>query len=317
MKLFHQRKVVHKQLFPYIYWKGMPKVMRSFPVMFRTWITKHVSHFNGTNRQISRWDPTVKNVCPNCNCADESTSHINRCPDAGRRAVRSESVKELKKWLECEQTDPSVTHQICTYLNHYGDKKMLSLLPNRSTYSKYKAAILLHDALGWTNFYRRAQSVMWVELRREDIRVRKLQRNEDSWARGLMRRLLQMTHQQWSYQNATVHLKIEGCTRIEHNQLLEEIDQCLDSDPGVLLQDHRQLMFADFEKLAKGTVNDKRLWVAEFHAVRSLARHVGRGTKVSLRTRYSHAKHPRMQTVRETVQADSHGSLRWRRRIRI
>ena len=116
---------------------------------------------------------------------------------------------------------------------------------------------------------------MWVELRREDIRVRKLQRNEDSWARGLMRRLLQMTHQQWSYRNATVHLKIEGCTRIEHNQLLEEIDQCLDSDPGVLIQDHRQLMFADFEKLAKGTVNDKRLWVAEFHAARSLARHVG------------------------------------------
>jgi len=144
---------------------------------------------------------------------------------------------------------------------------------------------------------------MWVELRRDDIRVRKLQRNEDSWARGLMRRLLQMTHQQWSYRNATVHLKIEGCTRIEHNQLLEEIDQCLDSDPGVLLQDHRQLMFADFEKLAKGTVNDKRLWVAEFHAARSLARHVGRGTRVTLRTRYSQAKHPRMQTVRETVQA--------------
>ena len=106
-------------------------------------------------------------------------------------------------------------------------------------------------------------------------------------------------------------------TRIEHNQLLEEIDRCLDSDPGVLLQDHRQLMFADFEKLAKGTVNDKRLWVAEFHAARSLARHVGTGTRVTLRTRYPQANHPRMQTVRETVQADSHGSLRWRRRIRI
>jgi hypothetical protein len=195
--------------------------------------------------------------------------------------------------------------------HYHGDKKMLSLLSNRSTSSKYKAAVLLHDALGWTNFLEGRISVMWVELRREDIRVRKLQRNEDSWARGLMRQLLQMTHQQWSYRNDTVHLKIDGCTRIKHNQLLEEIDRCLDSDPGVLLQDHRQLMFADFEKLAKGTVNDKRLWVAEFHAA------VGRGTRVTLRTRYPQAKHPRMQTVRETVQADLHGSLRWRRRIRI
>jgi hypothetical protein len=139
-------------------------------------------HFNGTNRQISRWDPTVKNVCPNCNCADESTSHINRCPGAGRRAVRTESVKELKKWLVSEQTDPSVTHLICSYLNNHGDKKMITLLPNRSIYSKYKAAILLHDCLGWTNFLEGRISVMWVELRREDIRVRKLQRNEDSWA---------------------------------------------------------------------------------------------------------------------------------------
>jgi hypothetical protein len=182
MELFDQRKVVHKQLFPYIYWKGMSRVMRSFPVMFRTWITKHVSHFNGINRQISHWhwDPMVKNVCSNCNCAEESTSHINRCPDAGRRAVRSESVKELKKWLECKQTDPSVTHLICTNRNNHGihgNKKMISLLPNRSTYLKYKAAILLHDGLGWSNFLEGRISVMWVELRREDIWVRKLQRN--------------------------------------------------------------------------------------------------------------------------------------------
>jgi hypothetical protein len=54
-----------------------------------------------------------KNVCPNCNCADKSTSHINRCPDLGRKKVRSESerdaAKELRKWLDCEQSDPTVT----------------------------------------------------------------------------------------------------------------------------------------------------------------------------------------------------------------
>ena len=76
-------------------------------------------------------------------------------------------------------------------------------------------------------------------------------------------------------------------------------------------------MFADFEKLARGSTNDKRLWVAEFHLARSLARHVGRGTRVTLQTRYSEAKYPQMRTVRESVQVDSHGSLRWRMRIRI
>jgi hypothetical protein len=85
---------------------------------------------NGTNRQISRWDKTVKNVCPNCNCANESTLHINRCSDPGRRKIMKESVKELKKWLETEQTDPTVMHLFCTYLNHHGEEKMQSFLPN-------------------------------------------------------------------------------------------------------------------------------------------------------------------------------------------
>ena len=133
-----------------------------------------------------------------------------------------------------------------------------------------------------------------------------------------MRRLLQMTHQQWMYRNATVHLKIkDGCTAVEHRRLLDEINLCLDIDPEDLLHEHKQLLFTNFKNLAKGPVKDKREWLAEFHAARSLARHVGRGTRVTLRTRYTQAKHPRIQLVREVAQVDSEGSQRWRRRIRI
>jgi hypothetical protein len=66
----------------------MDKVMRGFPEPFRVWITKHVSHFNGTNRMLS-WFPAtetcakVANKCPNCGCTDESTAHITRCCDEG------------------------------------------------------------------------------------------------------------------------------------------------------------------------------------------------------------------------------------------
>jgi hypothetical protein len=316
IELFHRRKIVAKQLFPYVYWEGMHQVMRSFPVMFRTWITKHVSHFNGTNRQLSRWDGTVRNVCPNCNRNDESTTHINRCPDPGRRRVMKDSVNELRKWMDSEQTDGELTSLICRYVNHHGESTMVSLLS--STQSKYKAAAILHDTLGWSNFMEGRISVMWVDHRKNDIQGRKLRRGWDSWARGLMRRLLQMTHQQWMYRNATVHLKIKhGCTAVEHRRLLDEINLCLDIDPEDLLHEHKQLLFTNFKNLAKGPVKDKREWLAEFHAARSLARHVGRGTRVTLRTRYTQAKHPRIQLVREVAQVDSEGSQRWRRRIRI
>ena len=215
-----------------------------------------------------------------------------------------------------EQTDPELSNLFYKYINHHGEVTMVSCLT--SLQSKYKAAAIIHDMLGWSNFMEGRIAARWVEHRRDDVRRRKLQRDGDSWARGLMRRLLQMTHQQWTYRNATVHLKVkDGCTIVEHKRLLDEIDKCLNSDPEELLREHKQLLFTNFENLAKGPVQDKREWVAEFHAAKKLARHVGRGTRVTLRTRYTQAKHPRMLTVREWVQVDSQGSLRWRRRIRI
>jgi len=118
MELFNRRGVVSKELFPFIYWEGMSKVMRSFPAMLCTWITKHVSHFNCTNRQLIRWDKTgsVVSVCPNCKRHDESTTHINRCPDKRRRSVMVESVRELEKWLKSKQTDKKLISLICNYI---------------------------------------------------------------------------------------------------------------------------------------------------------------------------------------------------------
>jgi hypothetical protein len=83
--LFHCQNIVRKVDFHLVYWKGMDKVMKSFPEMFQVWITKQVSHFNGMNHQLARLDHTrtIKNICPSCGCRDESPSHITCCQDPG------------------------------------------------------------------------------------------------------------------------------------------------------------------------------------------------------------------------------------------
>jgi hypothetical protein len=47
--LYDRGGVVSKENFPFVYWEGMEGVLKSFPEMFRVWVTKHVSHFQGTN----------------------------------------------------------------------------------------------------------------------------------------------------------------------------------------------------------------------------------------------------------------------------
>ncbi len=77
---------------------------------------------------------------------------------------------------------------------------------------------------------------------------------------------------------------------------------CLDTDPEELLREHSHLLFTNVKNLATGPIKDKRQWVAEFEAARSTAHHVGKGSKVALRTRYSRAKFPQLQRAEESVQ---------------
>ena len=54
-----QRKIVSESNFDKIYWEGVGAAMVTYPQMFRVYVTKHVSHFQGTNRQLSH-DATLR-----------------------------------------------------------------------------------------------------------------------------------------------------------------------------------------------------------------------------------------------------------------
>ncbi len=73
--LYDRWGVVSKENFPFVYWEGMERVLKSIPEMFQVWVTKHVSHFQGSNQELSCIDKLVLNMCPHCMCHDESTSH--------------------------------------------------------------------------------------------------------------------------------------------------------------------------------------------------------------------------------------------------
>jgi hypothetical protein len=102
--------VVRKENFPFVYWEGMEQVLELFPEMFRVWVTKHVSHFQGTNRQLLRIENLVLDACPSCKCHDKCTFHITRCRDPGRVRTLNDTVGQLVQWLYDQQTDGKVVH---------------------------------------------------------------------------------------------------------------------------------------------------------------------------------------------------------------
>ncbi len=93
--LYDRWGIVSKEYFPFVYWEGMECVLKSFPEMFRVCVTKHVSHFQGTNRQLSCIDKLVLNACPSCKCHDKSASHITCCRNPGRARTLKDLVGQL------------------------------------------------------------------------------------------------------------------------------------------------------------------------------------------------------------------------------
>ena len=143
---FHTRRIVNRHDFDIVYWDGVERAMHGFPKMFRAFVTKQVSRFCGTNRQLSRIDPKVENVCPSCGRTDESSKHITRCTDPGRRAMIKHSVIELTQWMSSTCVDRNLVSMVRKYLLAQASKTMMDCLSGDSTILATAAAS--QDRLG-------------------------------------------------------------------------------------------------------------------------------------------------------------------------
>ena len=61
--LFHCRKVIPSKYFHLVNWEAVHDVMPALPQMYRVWVTKHISGFCGTNKQLSRMHKSTPNRC--------------------------------------------------------------------------------------------------------------------------------------------------------------------------------------------------------------------------------------------------------------
>jgi hypothetical protein len=90
-----------------------------------------------------------------------------------------------------------------------------------------------------------------------------------------MQWLLQMTHAQWAYRIATIHMEVkEGQTAAAHERILGTMEGFLHADPEQLLEKHRHLLLSDFAALVSGPIKDKLEWISEVDSALGATSHV-------------------------------------------
>jgi len=282
--LFNARCIVHSYNFDLIYWRGMDRVIKSFPGMFRVFITKQVSHFCATNKMLSIIDGKIKNQCPNCRCPNETTTHITRCLDPGRSACFEKLVESIRDWLKTNNTGDELILCIIKYLLTRSRSTMSAITWNKPAFHSLATH---HDRLGWDCFLEGRICWKWVEIQHQEIEANNMKTTAESWARGLMSRLLQLTHSQWIYRNQTVRFMYNGLTSTQHDEIIKRMEELLDTDSDDLLLGHRLLLTYDFEEMGEAPPSERQYWIAEMDAATSVADKVCDGAEQLIHSRQS------------------------------
>lgn len=135
----------------------------------------------------------------------------------------------------------------------------------------------MQDKIGWANFMlgrfpTRVRQYMHAHFQQIDTL-----RSATSWTRGLVIRLLQVTHDQWLARNEFVHDRVEeGLTREAAQTLQDNIEaQYLEGGDSLLPEDS-YLFNPTLAQLQESSVADRRQWLIEIEAAREIAENAQR-----------------------------------------
>ena len=161
---------------------------------------------------------------------------------------------------------------------------------------------------------------IFVEHQRTHLAHADTRMTAKMWARGLITRLLQMTHKQWLLRNAKVHIKRTGdLTEKEHDKLLANIEKLMWTDLDDLLPGDKHLLEEDFDMPGKTSALYQQLWVAEMEASMSAKNHENPKRK---NTNTDNTQNPRdndesitTKPLDLTDELGCEGSGAWRRKL--
>jgi hypothetical protein len=137
-----------------------------------------------------------------------------------------------------------------------------------------------------------------VELQVEYISQAQSRWRPQTWCKFFIQHLLNITHRQWLYRNAKIHLrKLEGKTASEHNAVIAEVRQMMLIDPEELLPQHRSLLERDFRALGEGSTVDRQIWLAQMKSALGAAEVLGSKRKDSVMAPQQEGVGGRVRTV--------------------
>ena len=146
--------------------------------------------------------------------------------------------------------------------------------------------IIPNTRLGWDNLLSGRLCPLFLDGHRQWLADEASHYAILKWGRGLIEKLIMITHRQWSFRNSHVHFKkVEDMTQEQHLQIFDKVEDLMAIDPLSLLPKHRHLLEGEFGKLGEDSSAARQTWIASVESALAAAKHVYAGLSTKERHR--------------------------------
>ena len=160
--------------------------------------------------------------------------------------------------------DEELTVGLLDYLLSWGQFTLSSILSTKSSYHSYMGD---HDHLGWTNFVEGCIYKSLISLQQGFLYCTDSTLHVHTWKANLVQNLLSITHHQWTYRNAKIHLnKLKGRTAAEHESILNKVRDMTTVEPDKLQSCQHSLLQAEFHQQGEGSTGYHPHWLEEINS---------------------------------------------------
>lgn len=281
-------KVLTVAQFDEVAWREVSQTLEEVPRLFQIWSCKQVLGIARTNHLISKWDLTVDPRCPSCLQCSETPEHLLFCTEVGRVETLALTIDLLDSWLRQMQTDPRLIECIVTFAHGRGRLRMQDITcPMGHNFLQMGRS---QDTIGWRRFMEGMISKDILPIQKEYYALHGMQWRLDRWSRGLITKLLEVTHGQGLYRNVVVHDATAGRLALTRKEeILSHIEEQMIRGGEDLLEADQYLMEVNLDGIDEVQGSHLEYWLLAIRSTRvasALAReHDGRPAGRGVRRR--------------------------------
>ena len=136
----------------------------------------------------------------------------------------------------------------------------------------YQRMAVEQDAIGWRRFMegmisQRMRTIQRLYCLQAGIRI-----SPEKWAKGLILKLLEITHGQWFYQNVQIHDTVAGTlATLRKEEIQREIEKQMELGPVGLLEEDQWMMEVNLKDLETTSGEQEEYWLVAIRAAREAA----------------------------------------------